>query len=87
MNTAWTKGLRKGSQEEKDIRAVYADSFIIRKRLAAILDSKFDTKVKSAMSNDKFDSPSWSFLQAESIGYSKALKEIISILDASDKKD
>lgn len=87
MKTVWTSGLRKGSQEEKDIRASYAESFIIRKRLAEILSSKFDAKVKGAMSNDKFDSPSWSFLQAEAIGYSKALKEVISILDASDKKD
>lgn len=87
MNTAWTKGLRKGSQEEKDVRSNYAESFIVRKRLAAILDAKFETKLKNSMSNDNFDSPSWAFLQAEAIGYAKALKEIMSILDASDKKD
>lgn len=87
MNSAWTKGLRKGSQEDKDIRALYAESFILRKRLLTILQDKFDIKVKAAMNSDNFDSPSWAYVQAESIGYAKALKEIMTILDASDKKD
>ena len=87
MNTAWTKGIRKGSQEDKDIRANYVESALIRKRLLQMLESKFDVRIKAAMANDNFDSPSWSFLQAESIGYAKALKEIMYLLDASDKKD
>ncbi|AJT60710.1 hypothetical protein [Citrobacter phage CVT22] len=87
MNTAWTKGVRKGSQEDKDIRSSYAEGFILRKRLTQILKDKFEGKMKTAMSNDAFDSPSWAFMQAESIGYSKALKEIISLLDAEIKKD
>ena len=87
MNTAWTKGIRKGSQEDKDIRSSYAESFIIRKRLAQVLKDKTESKMKAAMSNDAFDSPSWAFLQAESIGYAKAMKEIISLLDAETKKD
>lgn len=87
MNTAWTKGIRKGSQEDKDIRSSYAESFIIRKRLTQILADKIDGKMKTAMSNDAFDSPSWAFLQAESIGYAKAMQEIIKLLDAEKKKD
>lgn len=85
MNSAWTKGLRKGSQEDKDLRASYTESLIIRKRLAQILEAKFDSRMKATMSNDGFDSPSWAYLQAESIGYAKALKEIMSILDAEVK--
>lgn len=87
MNTAWTKGIRKGSQEDKDIRSSYAESYIIRKRLTQMLDDKVDGKMKTAMSNDAFDSPSWAFLQAESIGYAKAMQEIIKLLDAEKKKD
>lgn len=87
MNTAWTKGIRKGSQEDKDIRSSYAESFIIRKRLTQMLADKIDGKMKVAMSNDAFDSPSWAFLQAESIGYAKAMQEIIKLLDAEKKKD
>lgn len=87
MNTAWTKGIRKGSQEDKDIRSSYAESFIIRKRLTQMLADKVDGKMKTAMSNDSFDSPSWAFLQAESIGYAKAMQEIIKLLDAEKKKD
>lgn len=87
MNTAWTKGIRKGSQEDKDIRSSYAESFIIRKRLTQMLSDKIDGKMKTAMSNDAFDSPSWAFLQAESIGYAKAMQEIIKLLDAEKKKD
>lgn len=86
MNTAWTKGLRKGSQEDLDVRAAYAESFILRKRLHEVLMLKLETKIKAAMSNDQFDSPSWAFLQAESIGYSKAIKDIITLLDAEIKK-
>lgn len=87
MNTAWTKGIRKGSQEDKDIRSSYTESFIIRKRLTQMLDDKIDGKMKTAMSNDAFDSPSWAFLQAESIGYAKAMQEIIKLLDTEKKKD
>lgn len=87
MNTAWTKGIRKGSQEDKDIRSSYAESYIIRKRLTQMLADKIDGKMKTAMSNDAFDSPSWAFLQAESIGYAKAMQEIIKLLDTEKKKD
>lgn len=87
MNTAWTKGIRKGSQEDKDIRSSYAESYVIRKRLTQMLADKVDGKMKTAMSNDAFDSPSWAFLQAESIGYAKAMQEIIKLLDAEKKKD
>lgn len=87
MNTAWIKGIRKNSQEDKDIRAVYAESFLLRKRLFVMLSDKFDSKIKSAMSSDNFESPSWALIQAESIGYAKALKEIMSLLDAESKKE
>lgn len=86
MNTAWTKGYKKGSQEDKDIRAAYAESFILRKRLAEMLAAKVDAEMKAAMSNEQFESPSWAFLQAKSIGYSKAISEIINLLDAEIKK-
>lgn len=86
MNSAWTKGIRKGSQEDKDIRSSYAEGFVLRKRMTQMLRDKIDLRMKSAMSNDAFDSPSWAFIQAESIGYAKAMNELINLLDAEVKK-
>lgn len=85
MNTAWTKGLRKESQEYQDIKAAFVESYLLRKRLKEILSDKFDSKVKTSMSNDNFDSPAWAYIQAEAIGYSKAMKEIINLLESTDK--
>lgn len=77
MKTAWTKGL--DEQLKKDVEASFKSSTIVRKRLTELCEEK----VAASQSTDKtqYDSPNWTYMQADNIGYRRALKEIISLLE------
>lgn len=77
MKTVWTKG--KETEVAKDIRASYAGSVVMRKRLQEILLERIAAANKS--SDDDYDSPSWAYRQADKAGFKRALSEIINILD------
>lgn len=79
MNSAWTKGFRKGSQEAKDVEEAFASSALIRRRLVEVLKT-FDEEELKNRSTD-YDSPSWAFKQADSVGYARALRRVIGILE------
>lgn len=79
MNSAWTKGLRKGSQEAKDVEGAFASSALLRRRLGEILKS-FDEEELRNRSAD-YDSPSWAYKQADSVGYARALRRVMAILE------
>lgn len=81
MNTAWTKGLPKGSEKDKDVRAAFKESLLIRKRLVEILEDKYLQAAKDRLSADEYESPGWAHRQADAIGYARALKEITAILE------
>lgn len=78
MKTSWTQGLTKEKAEE--IRREYASSGILRERLAALITSKMDVSRSNARAKNKYESPSWGYLQADAIGYERALSEIIDLI-------
>lgn len=80
MNTAWTKGFRKGTQEHKDIGEAYASSAFIRKHLIKILQDFENEELSASLKSGNYESPSWALKQADSIGYARALRKIMSIL-------
>lgn len=77
MRTVWTKG--KDKDEATDIRASYAGSVVLRKRLQEMLLERIASADKS--NDDDYDSPSWAYRQADKVGYKRALSEIINILE------
>lgn len=80
MKTVWTKDLK--TQELKDeFKASFVASAKVRQRLSAILAEKLKTNDTKRRSEEGYDSPSWSLKQADSIGYERAIEEIISILN------
>lgn len=81
MNTAWIKGLTKGSEYEKDVRAAYAESALIRKRLVEVLENMYMGAAKERLSASGYENPSWAFLQADAVGYARALQDILRILE------
>lgn len=81
MNTAWTKGVAKGSEKDKDIRVAFKESLLIRKRLAEILEDKYLQAAKDRLSAEEYESPGWAHRQADAIGYARALREIATILE------
>lgn len=86
MNTAWTKGFKRGSDEIKDIEAAYAASSLIRNRLIQMLEEMYDAETKARTSSADYDSPAWAYKQADAIGYARAISKIISLLP-DDKKN
>lgn len=79
MNKIWFKGIEPDYVSE--IRGDYASSFITRKRLTQILEDKKESNMKGCLSKDNYDSPNWAMIQADNIGYQRALEEIIKLLE------
>lgn len=80
MNTLWTKGLRKGSQDIKDVQEAYASSAFLRKYLVKILQEMESQELKSSLNASNYESPSWALKQADTIGYARALRKIADFL-------
>lgn len=81
MKTTWTEGLDPALV--KEIRGDFISSQLVRKRLKQILEDKIDTSRASLRQKDAYDKPNFGILAADSIGYERALTEIISLI--SDK--
>lgn len=79
MKTAWTAGLKE--QEKKEVIEDFKASPALRARLTQMLTKKIDSERGSSLSKISYDSPSWPYLQADTNGYERALREVISLLE------
>lgn len=80
MKTVWTHGL-KADDTKKDVEEAYAQGGLLRRRLSELLQEKMESEVVARTKREDYDSPSWPFKQADSCGYLRALREIISLID------
>lgn len=76
MKTLWTSGL--DERDAQEIELSFKASARLRKRLIEICEK--EAKNAYQLSRDQYDSPNWQMLQADSIGYRRALEKIISII-------
>jgi len=74
MKASWFTGL--DDQKVKDLKVSLASSQLARRRLATLLDGKLEDSQKVGRSKLLYDSPNWSYLQADARGYERALAEI-----------
>jgi hypothetical protein len=79
VKTVWVQNLPEGSVKD-DITSSFKAGTVLRRRLKELLEAKVETEVVSRMKREDYESPSWGFKQADSIGYTRALKEIISLI-------
>lgn len=79
MKTTWTAGMEAG--EKNEFKLSFTASKPVRERLQYLLKKKLDAKSKSTISEEMYSSPNWAYLQSDSIGYQRALQEIMSLLD------
>ncbi len=77
MKTTWTKGLEPDQHDK--IKGAFKSSAEVRARLTDICEDKIATAMSTHKS--QYDSPSWPYEQADTVGYRRALEEIISLLD------
>lgn len=78
MKTVWTNGLKGDAKD--DIVSSFKHSILLRGRLQAILEDKIEIKRKARRKEEGYESPSWAFQQADSVGYERALAEVISLI-------
>lgn len=78
MKTAWITGDLE-DDEKKAIRLSFQASGVTRRRLVKILQAKI--KGGFILTKDAYDTPNWEYKQADSVGYRRAMEEVISLLD------
>jgi hypothetical protein len=79
LKTAITKGLE--PDVAKEIRGDFKSSLLIRKRLQFLITEMIETNRKSLRQRTNYENAAWPFLQADGVGYERALMEINSLLD------
>lgn len=78
MKTCWTRGLEIDAHPE--MKQMFKESLMIRKRLQALLEEKLDESVKESRSKANYASAAWPYKQADHRGYERALAEVISMI-------
>lgn len=78
MKTTWLKGL--DAQQKIECEAEFNASGRIRERLKTLLEAKADEARAKVRSGNAYDNPNWALVQADAIGYEKALFEVISLI-------
>lgn len=78
MKTIWTAGLKGDAiiQAKQD----FVGAAGCRDRLKALLEAKADAKRRDLRASSSYDNPNWALVQADAIGYEKALFEVISLI-------
>ena len=78
MKQSWTQGLT--PEKVKIVSSDYVGSAGMRIRLKELLDKKIKTSQAVARKKDGYEVANWAYLQADSIGYERALIEVISLI-------
>lgn len=79
MKTVWTKGL--DAERREEVKRDFLSSSLLRSRLKDLLEEKKMASMKAVTLKDSYDSPNWALLQADNIGFIRALEEVISLLE------
>lgn len=76
MKTVWTSG--KDGSEALDIESSFKSSTVLRKRLKELCEKEINSAYQ--LDRSQYDSPNWQMLQADSVGYRRAMEKIISLI-------
>lgn len=79
MKTTWTKGLDK--ELSRDVVATFKGALIMRNRMKKMLEDKIDSAERGSRNKEGYDCSNWAYKQADTIGYKRAMQEVISLLE------
>lgn len=79
MKQSWTKGLKPDAA--KEMRMAFKSSLIFRNRLAELIRIKEEENIRAGRSKDGYECPNWAYKQADLVGYTRALNDIISLIE------
>lgn len=78
MKTVWKKGLE--DDASKEVELSFNGSGLMRQHMERILKDKINASEKESITKEGYDCPNWSYKQADSAGYKRALYEIINLI-------
>jgi hypothetical protein len=81
MKQSWLNGIPEDRVQE--VKRDYEGSYGMRKRLIELLDVKLKASNSFSRSKDNYEKAGWPYLQADAIGYERAILDVISLI--SDK--
>jgi hypothetical protein len=81
MKQSWISGLPE--EKAKEVKQDYISSYGMRKRLIELLDDKLRASNSFSRSKDNYEKAGWPYLQADAVGYERAILDVISLI--SDK--
>ncbi len=87
MNSLWVKGLRKGTQEYKEVEEAYKVSSFLRNRMVVMLQQMLEEELNAMVSDASYDAPNWAYKQADAIGYARAVDRLKKAMVDARKKD
>lgn len=80
MKTSITAGI-KDVDLAKEIKMNFVSSGVIRRRIKELIKTKEEVAYTSSVLESGYDSPNWTFKQADTVGYIRALREVASLLE------
>ena len=80
MKSILTAGLP--DERSKEVSEEFKRSSLLRERLIDILRQKNETNRTNVRQKSSYESPSWAYIQADAIGYERAIYELINLISS-----
>lgn len=82
LSTQWLQGVHQAEHLKYKERVLSSKEVL--DKLIEILYNK--VQAQSSSSDNDYESPSWAYKQADKVGYTRALKEVIELCNVSDRE-
>lgn len=79
MKQSLTSGLNKDAKT--DLEGTFVAALLLRKRLVVVLSKKIEDVRAASVKKDKYDCPNWAYGQADNVGYERAMRELIEMME------
>ena len=71
--TLWTSNLKTEEGKREFLQLMQVSNGPVLKRLLSIVQEELNKSQKSSLNSKNYDSPSWAYIQADNVGYQRAL--------------
>lgn len=65
----------------------YNENSFLREVIRKTLIDKVESSIKEAESKDKYSTPNWEYYQSDNLGYRRALREVLNLLNLENIKE
>ena len=79
LHVYWTSHLQ--GEEKKKFEELVMHNTTLLRRLTDIISRKIDTANKKNLSKEAYQESTWAFKQADHVGYTRALNEMLQLTD------